>query len=45
VVLLADQGDFVVPDADDRLDDADAQTGGVERVALLDMSFEIADIA
>ena len=36
--------DPVVPDADDRLDDADAQPAGVERVALLDMRFEIADI-
>ncbi len=34
-----------IPDADDRLDDADAQPGRVERVALLDMRFEIADIA
>ena len=45
MVLLADQRDPVVPDADDRLDDADAQSGRVERVALLDMRFEIADIA
>ena len=44
MILLADQRDAVVPDADDRLDDADAQPAGVERVALLDMRFEIADI-
>ena len=45
MVLLADQRDPEIPDADDRLDDADAQPGRVERVALLDMRFEIADIA
>ena len=45
MVLFADQCDPVVPDADDRLDNADAQSGRVERVALLDMRFEIADVA
>jgi hypothetical protein len=45
MVLFADQRDPVIPNADDRLDDADPQSGRVERVPLLDMRFEIADIA
>src|SRR5207245_1864703 len=44
VILLAVQSDAIVPNADDRLDHADAQPAGVERVALLDMRFKIADI-
>ncbi len=44
MVLLTGQNHAVIPDADDGLDDADAQPAGVERVALLDMRFEIADI-
>src|SRR5439155_9232525 len=44
MILLTGERHAVVPDADDRLDDADAQPAGVERVALLDMRFEIADI-
>ena len=45
MVLLAGDGDPVIPVADDRLDDADAQSAGIERVALLDMRLEIAEIA
>src|SRR5579862_2390106 len=45
VVLLAADGDPVVPAADDPLDDADALAGPFERAALLDMGLEIADIA
>src|SRR5271170_868533 len=45
MVLLAGERDPVIPDAYDRLDDADAQSGHVERVALLDMRLEIADVA
>ena len=45
MVLLAGDGDPVVPVADDRLDDADAQAGRFQRVALLDMRFEIAEVA
>jgi len=41
MVLLAVQSDAIVPNADDRLDHADAQPAGVEGVALLDMGFEI----
>src|SRR5271169_6187416 len=44
MVLLAGHRDPVVPDADDRLDDTDAQSTRVERVALLDMGFEIPDV-
>src|SRR5215472_586704 len=44
MVLLADEGDPVVPDADNRLDDADTQSAGVERVALLDMRFEVTNV-
>src|SRR6516225_1422177 len=44
MVLLAGHQDPVVPDADDRFDHADAQPGRVERVALLDMRFEIAGV-
>src|SRR5262249_55124934 len=45
VVLLAGQHHPVIPDTDDCLDDADAQPAGVKRVALLDMGFQIAEIA
>src|SRR3984893_1860065 len=45
MVLFAVERHPVVPNADDSLDHADAQPAGVERVALLDMRFEIADIA
>src|SRR5271165_1467047 len=45
MVLLTDQRHPVIPDADNRLDDADAQSARVERVALLDMRLEIAEIA
>src|SRR5712691_7041896 len=45
VVLLAAKGDPIIPDADDALDDADPRFGRIERVALLDMGFEVADIA
>ena len=34
-----------IADADDALDDADPQARRIERVALLDMRFEIAEIA
>src|SRR5207237_3918556 len=43
-VLTGDR-DPVVPVADDRLDNPDLLARSVEHVALLDMSFEIADIA
>src|SRR5436190_2699750 len=45
VVLLASDRDPVIPVADDRLDNADLEPGRVEPIALLDMGFEIADIA
>ena len=45
MVLLAGDRDPVVPVADDRLDNPDLLARSVEHVALLDMSFEIADIA
>ncbi len=45
VVLLAGHDHSDVPDADDGLDDAEAQPGAVEDVALLDMGFEIAAMA
>src|SRR6185437_10072506 len=45
VVLLARQRDHEIADADDRLDDPDAAPARFERVALLDMGFEITDIA
>src|SRR5204862_5757791 len=45
VVLLAGDRDPIVPDADDPLDNAYPQPGGFERVALLDMGFEVAQIA
>src|SRR5215472_4499844 len=44
MVLLADEGDPIVPDADNRLDDADTQSARVERVALLDMRFEVTNV-
>ena len=45
MVLLAGKGQPVIPDPHDALDDPDAQSGGLQRVALFDMGFEIADIA
>jgi hypothetical protein len=45
MVLLAGDRDPVIPDADDALDDADPQSSGFERVALLDVGFEVAEIA
>ncbi len=44
MVLLAGEGDAVLPDADDGGDDADLEAGSLEPVALLDMGFEIADV-
>src|SRR5262249_48516999 len=44
MVLLTDQRNPVVPDADDRFDHTDTQPGRVERVALFDMRFEIAEV-
>ncbi len=44
VVLLTGEQNPVIPYADNCLDHANAQPAGVERVALLDMGFEIADI-
>ncbi len=44
MVLLTRQRDHEIADADDRLDDPDAAAGRFERVALLDMRFEVADI-
>src|SRR5205085_7240113 len=45
MVLLAGDRDPVVPVADDRFDDADLQPGRVEPIALLDMGFEVAEVA
>src|SRR5438034_749346 len=45
VILLAGEGDPVLPDADDGGDDADAETVAFERPALLDMRLEIPDMA
>ena len=45
VILLAGEGDPVLPDADDGGDDADLQRAAFERLALLDMGFEISDMA
>ena len=44
VVLLAGEGDAILPDADDARDDPKMQAGLVEIIALLDMGFEIADV-
>ena len=44
VVLLAGEIDAVLPDADDGRDDADRKPAAFERVALLDMRLEIADV-
>src|ERR1700688_4166683 len=43
VILLAVKPDPVLPDADDRGDDADRKTGAFEGLALFDMRFQIAD--
>ena len=45
MILLAGEGDPVLPDADDGGDDADAETVAFERPALLDMRLEIPDMA
>ena len=45
VILLAGEGDPVLPDADDGGDDADLEAAAFERLALLDMGFEISDVA
>src|SRR6185312_6453917 len=45
VVLLAGDRDPVVPVADDRLNDANAPAGRLQRAALLDMRLEIPHIA
>ena len=44
VVLLAGKGDAILPDADDRGDDADLEAAALEPVALLDVRLEIADV-
>src|SRR5262249_9409257 len=45
MVLLAPERDPQLDDADDRRHDADAFAGRLEPAALLDMGFEIGDIA
>ena len=44
VILLSGKDDAKIADTDNRLDDAEPQSGGVECIALLDMRFEIADM-
>src|SRR5277367_1037417 len=44
VVLLAGEGDAILPDADDARDDPKMQAGLVEIIALLDMGFQIAHV-
>src|SRR5439155_4106713 len=44
VVLLAGEGDAVLPDPDDGRDDSDSEAAAFERLALFDMSFEISDM-
>ena len=43
-ILLTDEIDLVLPDADDGGDDADRKATAFERVALLDMRFQISDV-
>src|SRR4029453_10634210 len=45
VVLLARRRKAVLPDRDDRRDDADLEARGLERVALLDMGLDVARVA
>ena len=45
MVLLAGEGDAVLPDADDGRDHADLQPAAFQRLALFDMRLEIADVA
>ena len=44
VILLAAEGDAVLPDTDDGGDDADRKTAAFKRPALLDMRLEISDM-
>jgi hypothetical protein len=44
MILLAAEGDAVLPDADDRGDDTDAEIAAFQRPALLDMRFDISDM-
>ncbi len=44
VVGFSDEGNSILPDANDARDDAETESGLVQRVALLDMRFEIADV-
>ena len=44
MILLAGEGDAVLPDADDGGDDADREAAAFERLALLDMRLEISDV-
>ena len=44
VVRFSDEDDAILPDADDAGDDSETQSGLVERVALFDVRFEIAEI-
>ncbi len=45
MVLLADEIDLVLPDADDGGHHADRELAAFERVALLDMRLQISDVA
>src|SRR4051794_372878 len=45
VVLLACRREAVLPDRDDRRDDADLEVAALERVALLDMGLDIAGVS
>ena len=44
MILLAAEGDPVLPDTDDRGDDTDPEIAAFERPALLDMRFDISDM-
>src|SRR5579872_2342594 len=44
VILLAGHGDPILPDADDRGDNPDAETGALEGPPLFDMGLEISDV-
>src|SRR5579864_145260 len=45
MILLAGEGDPVLPDADDRSDDPDAEMRTLKRASLLDVGLEISDMA
>src|ERR1700681_2340274 len=44
VILLAAKADLILPDADDRGDDANLEVAAFEHLALLDMRLEISDM-